>query len=247
MTIVTFMFLTASCSSTDQPETVSAQTADPDVVVTSTTAVSTTADSPTTPDAERRPFKGTVSGQPSYLVPGSYRSASLRANLTFDIPETENRVRWNGLGDEEHQMLMQLTTPEPVPGADPSAVPGLSVVAPLQTLDVDSTVEAILAATPSNGMPFFTAEPGQFIGIDATVVRGDLSQDIDFRNNGVWLVALPDGTSFVLLEQPERQYLMYVFELGGRTLIVEMHAHPEQFDLVLTEGLRVAETLRAAQ
>ncbi len=249
VTIVALMFLAASCSSTNEPETVSAQTADPDDVAPSTTAVPTTTVSTTTTtttEPERRPFKGTVSGQPSYLVPGSYRSASLRADLTFEILETENRVRWNGFRDLEHQMLMLLTTPERVPGDDPSAVPGFSIVAPLQTLDVESAVEAILAATPSNGIPFFTAEPGQLVGIDATVVRGDLSQDIEFQSRGEWTVALPDGTKFVLLEQKERQYLMYVFELAGQTLIVEMNAHPEQFDLVLTEGLRVAETLRAA-
>lgn len=244
------VMLAAGCSSADES---AGETAEPltSEATTSTTEPTTSTTAPTTAttadEVERRPFKGNVFGQPSYLVPGLYRSTSLRTDITFDIPETENRVRWNGLYDLEHQMVMLLTTPEPVPGDDPTAVPGMGVVAPNESAGIEVVVDAILAATPSNGEPFFTAEPGQFLGMNATVVRGDLSQDMEFRSTGEWSIELPDGTSFVLLEQPERQYLMYVFELAERTLVVHMDAHPEQFDLVVTEGLRVAETLRAGQ
>lgn len=197
-------------------------------------------------EVERRPFRGALGTQPTYLPPGLYTSNSLEVPIDFEVPETAARMRWMGLHDRARQMVVVLTTPEPVPGPDQSARPGFSVATPSDGLSVDQAVDAILTAVPSSGEPFFTAEPGQFLGNDATVIRGNLSQDIEFQNRGEWIIELPDGTEILTLEQPERTYLMYVLDLDGRTVIIEMNAHPDQFDLSLTEGLRMAETIARA-
>lgn len=247
------MYLTLSaCSSDEAADTVVAD--EPIEAPVETISTSTTVADAEPPaqeaeqgdEVERRPFRGVVGGDPTYLPPGQYTSGALEVALDFDVPETADRTRWMGFYDRDRQMIMLLTTPEPVPGPDPTARSGLSIATPSAELSIEEITAAILDAVPSSGEPFFTAEPGQFLGNDATVIRGDLVQDIEFQNRGEWIIELPDGTEIVTLEQPERTYLMYVLELDGRAVVIAMNAHPEQFDIILTEGLRVAETVARA-
>lgn len=208
----------AACSGSTAPETAPTG-ADPVVTATSevqttvTTVASTTTEDPRKAEFASRPLVDKFS-----FVPGQYRAGTV-IDIYFEIPE-----HMTGLQKfSNSEWYIDITQP-----GSGEIVPGLW----LGVAEDGATIETVSRSITNQHTDKiqFQQEDGTFRGRQAIVLSGEsLTEEVDPANANL-IFDTGEASRLASYVTPDRQYLIYLFDIDGRVAIAAIDAPQGELD-----------------